>query len=124
MKIIGSLIVSAFALTACVSVQSTRLGDGVIRPPVSPDGVAIYRTADQVRSHYEEVALLSAAGDYNGTTEEGMYKEMRKKAGAMGANGIILDSVSEPSTGAKVASALLLTSANRTGKAVAIYVQK
>lgn len=122
MKIHGALIVVVLALTACVSVQSTRLGADVIRPPVTPDRVSIYRTADQVRGHYEEVALLSAAGDYNATSEEGMYKEMRKKAGAMGANGIILDSVSEPSTGAKIANVLLFTSANRTGKAVAIYV--
>lgn len=122
MKILGTLIVSAMALTACVTVQSTRLGAGVIHPPVTPDTVAIYRTADQVHGHYEEVALLSAAGDYNGTSEEGMYKEMRKKAGQMGANGIILDSITEPSTGAKIANVLLFTSAQRTGKAVAIFV--
>jgi hypothetical protein len=114
--------VGVCAMSACVSVQSTRLGAGVIRPPVPPDQVAIYRTANQVHSQYEEVALLSAAGQYDWTNEEQMFKRMRKEAGALGANGIILDSITEPSTGAKVANALLLTPAQRTGKAVAIYI--
>ena len=51
--------VGLVALTACVSVQTTPLGGGVIHPPVAADKVAIYRTADQVHAKYEEVALLS-----------------------------------------------------------------
>ena len=115
--------VSVCAMAACVSVQSTRLGTGVIRPPVTPDHVAIYRTADQVHAQYEEVALLTAAGQYDWTNEEQMYQKMRKEAGALGGNGVILDSITEPSTGAKVASALLGTPAQRPGQAVAIYVR-
>ena len=116
------MAVSLCALSACVSIQTTRLGAGLIHPPVPPDQVAIYRTADQVHAHYEEVALLSGSGDYSWTNEEQMYKKMRKEAGELGANGIILDSMTEPSTGAKVANALLWTPAQRTGKAVAIYI--
>ena len=111
-----------FILAACVSVNATRLGAGVIRPPVPPDHVAIYRTADQVGSPYEEVALLSGSEDYN-TTEEKMYQKMREKAGELGANGIILNSMTEPTTGAKVAQVLLGTPAQRRGNAVAIYIQ-
>lgn len=118
--LVTALVVSA--LLGCVSVQSTRLGSGVIRPPVTPDKVAIYRNAEQVRGPYEEVALLSASGDYSMTNEEQMYKKMREKAGALGANGIILDSLSEPTTGAKVANFLIGTPAERRGKAVAVYV--
>ena len=114
--------VGFFALTACVSVQTTRLGSGVIHPPVPADRVTIYRTADQVHAKYEEVALLSASGDSSMTTEDQMYSKMRQQAGELGANGIILDSVAEPTTGAKVAQALLGTSADRHGKAVAIYI--
>jgi hypothetical protein len=114
--------VGLVALTACVSVQTAPLGGGVIHPPVAADKVAIYRTADQVHAKYEEVALLSASGDSSMTSEEQMFKKMRQQAGELGANGIILDSVSEPSTGSQVAHALLGTSADRHGKAVAIYV--
>lgn len=110
------------ALSACVSTQATRLGGGTIRPPVPPDQVAIYRTQDQVPGKYEEVALLSSKGDYSMTDEEKMYRSMREKAGEMGANGIILQSVQEPGTGSKVAKALIGLSANREGKALAIFV--
>jgi len=47
---------------------------------------------------------------------------MRKEAGKLGANGIILDSLSEPSAGAKIAGAFHGTGAQRTGKVIAIYV--
>jgi hypothetical protein len=115
------LVALMFCVTACVSVQSTRLGAGVIHPSVPADQVVIYRTAEQVHGQYEEIALLSGVEDYR-TSEDKMYDKMRKEAGKLGANGIILDSTSEPSTGLKIANAFLLTPAQRTGKAVAIYV--
>lgn len=109
-------------LSACVSTQAARLGAGPLRPAVMPDSVAIYLTADRVPGKYEEVALLSSKGDYRGTSEEKMYQSMREKAGEMGANAIILQSVQDPGTGAKVAHAILGTGANREGKALAIFV--
>ena len=126
MRTIGSkilLVGFATMLAACVTVQSTRLGASVIRPPVSPDQVAIYRTASQVPGRYEEVALLDASGDYAYTDEEQMFAKLRKRAGALGANGIILNSISEPTTGAKVARFLIGTPADRTGRAVAIFIE-
>lgn len=119
---LAALVLISTTLCGCVSVQSTRLGSGAIRPPVSPDQVSIYRNSEQVGTRYEEVALLSASGDHGMTNEEQMYAGIRKKAGELGANGVILESVSEPTTGAKVAQAFLGTSANRRGKAVAIFV--
>ncbi|MGH7717473.1 MAG: hypothetical protein ACREON_01335 [Gemmatimonadaceae bacterium] len=125
MRVLGrSLLVTAALalLTACVSTQATRLGAGVIRPSVPPDRVAIYRSAAQVPGRYEEVALLSSSGDHSLTSEEQMFQSMRKKAGELGANAVVLDAMSDPGTGAKVAQAFLGTSADRRGKAIAIYV--
>ena len=51
-----------------------------------------------------------------------MFLSMKKKAAEIGANGVILDAVSEPSAGAKVAAAIFGVSAQRKGKAIAIYV--
>lgn len=108
---------------ACVTTQAVRLGSGPIRPPVPWDKVIVYRTADQVPGDYEEVALISASGDSIYTSEEEMYKAMRKKAGELGANAIILDAMSEPSAATKVISyALLGVGGERRGKALAIYV--
>lgn len=110
------------ASLACVSTNATRLGTAPIRPAISPDVVAIYRTAAQVPGKYEEVALLNSAGESSLTNEEKMMNSMRKKAAELGANAIILDAISEPSAGVKVAAAVLGTGATRKGKAIAIYV--
>lgn len=118
------IAVSLLALlftAACVSTQATMLA-GAKRDPITPDQVKIYRSADQVPGRYEEVALLTSAGDYAATNEGEMFESMRKKAAELGANGVILDTVAEPTTGQKVASAILPVTANRKGKAIAIYV--
>lgn len=65
---------------------------------------------------------MNAKGEASWTNEEKMFNSMRKKAGEMGANGIILDAISEPGAGAKVAGAILGTGVERKGKAIAIYV--
>ena len=121
-NILAVLIVSLVFVSACVSVNTTKLGSGASRPPVPADQVAIYRTADQVPGKYEEIALLNAKGDSTWTSEAGMFKQMKKKAGLMGANGIILDAISEPSAGAKIAGAVLGVGVERKGKAIAIFV--
>jgi hypothetical protein len=116
-----SVIIVALAVSGCVSVSATRLEAGPVRSPLLPDQVQIFRTAEQVRVPYKEVALLTASGDYAMTNEAQMFEGMRKKAAALGANGVILDAVSEPTTGQRVAQAFLGTPAARKGKAVAIY---
>lgn len=109
---------------SCVSVSAVKLGTVTERPPIPADEVIVYRTADQVPFEYEEIALLTAKGEAGWTDEEDMFNAMRKKAGKLGANAIILDAISEPSAGAKIAGAVLGTGAERKGKAVAIFVHK
>lgn len=109
-------------LLGCVAVTSTQLGKPTSRAAVPTADVAIYRTAQQVPGKYEEIALLNASGDYDLTDESQMYSQMRKEAGKLGANGIILDSISEPTTGAKVAQFFVGTEADRKGKAIAIFI--
>ena len=109
--------------TACVSTNATMLNPSPIaRAPVAPDQVRIYRTAAQVTGKYEELALLNSTGESSWTNEQAMLESMRKKAGELGANGVILDAVTEPGAGAKVAAAFLGVGAQRKGKALAIFV--
>ena len=110
------------SFVSCVTVDATRLGLSPQRRMVPADQVIIYLTADKVQGKYEEVALLNAAGSSTWTTESGMYEAMKKKAGQYGANAIILDAMSEPSAGAKIAGAIFGISPERKGKAIAIYV--
>lgn len=121
---LGSLMAVAVLLAGCVSVRATTLGAGAVREPVAADAVVVYRKADQVEGRYEEVALLDAVGESITTGDARMYEEMRKKAGALGANGIVLDSFSEPALASRVARVLLGTPALRRGKAVAIVVDR
>jgi hypothetical protein len=121
-------------LTGCVSTGATRLGVAAIRPAVDPETVVIYRTADQVPSAYDEIALVFAEGDHTFTKEERLYSTMRKKAATLGANALILDSVVEPQMEQRLSGKwwleighALYTSVvnppNRKGKALAIYVR-
>lgn len=120
----GRVMVAALLLlAACVSTNATMLGTSTeVRPKLAPEQVRIYRTADQVKARYEEVALINASGSAGATNEAKMLNAMRKRAAEVGANGLILDAISEPSAGAKIAGAFLGTGAERKGKAVAIFV--
>lgn len=120
----ASLVLFIILLSACVSTKAVKLGTATaIRPPVPWSKVAVFRSADQIPGKYEEVGLLMATGDTMWTSEAGLWKSLQRKAGKMGANGVILDALSEPKAGTKVlAAALFGMGADRKGKAIAIYV--
>ena len=111
-----------FSLTACMSTKAVRLGDQIARPILPWQQITVYRTADQVPGSYDEVGLLMTTASTIWTSEKGMWNSMKKKAAKLGANAIILDAISEPSAGAKIAGALFGVGINRKGKAVAIFV--
>lgn len=124
-KIILSLVVVCFAfvLSGCISTKAVKMSTTPNRPPLPPELVSIYRTAEQVPGEYEEIALITSRGDSLWTNENKMYEKMKKKAGQMGANAIILDAMSEPKDGTKIVAMLLWGGgANRRGKAIAIFV--
>jgi len=115
-----AVLLIALVVVACVTTKAVRLVTSIARPPVAWKDVIVYRSADQVPSKYEEIALLSSTGDSSFTSEEAMLNSLRKKAGQLGANAIILDAISEPSAGAKLAAAFLLgRGAERKRKAIA-----
>ncbi len=117
----GALICVAGA-TGCVAVNATQLGVARQRPAVPATEVVLYRTADQVPGKYEEVALLNAEGSTSFTSEKGMYAKMQQQAGKLGANGVIMDALSEPGPGTKVAAAIFGVDVNRKGRAIAIFL--
>ncbi|MBI3247273.1 MAG: hypothetical protein HYZ50_12285 [Deltaproteobacteria bacterium] len=116
------LLLFAVLAAGCVSTTATRLGTSGLRASLLPESVAIYRTAAQVPGKYEEVALLYSKGAATMTNEPQMFDSMKAKAAELGANGIILDAISEPSAGAKIAGAFLGYAPERQGNAIAIYI--
>lgn len=111
-----------FSSTACMSTKAVQLGDQISRPIIPWQQVKVYRTAEQVPGKYDEIGLLMTTASTIWTSEKGMWNSMKKKAAKLGANAIILDAISEPSAGAKIAGALFGIGINRKGKAVAIFV--
>ena len=116
------LIVATFIFSACMSTKAVRLGGEHLAPVVAWRQIEVYRSADQIKGDYKEIALLVTTADTIWTSEKGMWNSMKKKAAKMGANAIILDAVSEPGAGAKVLGAVLGVGTDRKGKAVAIYI--
>lgn len=116
-------LVTGLLLTvaACVSVNKSILDRSRMGTPVPQDSVHVYMPGDSLPS-YTRIAILNAKGDVQMTNEGQMIDKLRKEAGKLGANAIILGRVTNPGTGAKVAKALLGTSANRREQAIAIYV--
>lgn len=121
-RAIGLLGALAVALAGCVSTSVTHLDSGVRLAPTTPDAVVLYRSASQVPGPYREIALLDSSGDVDLTSPAQMYKSMREQAAKIGANGVILGEVINPSSGAQVASWVFGTPADRRTQAVAIFV--
>lgn len=115
-------LLSVLVMTGCISTSVTPL-TGRSYPSLQPDDVVIYLHESDIPADYDKIALIYARGDYTMTDEARMFKAVRKKAAKLGANGVILQDVREPSTGAKVADHFLGVGADRRGELLAIYVR-
>ena len=118
---VGLFFLVLFVLGCSVSTKAT-LTNGSVRPPISPDDVKIYSSAKKVPGNFEEVAILNSTGNYKHTDMTEMYASMREEAAKIGANGLILGRVSEPTLAVKIISTQLPIGADRHGEATAIFV--
>jgi hypothetical protein len=134
-------------LTSCVSVRVTPLDTNTVRPQIPIDQVEIYKTKDEVPGSYEKVAWLNGKVNTMWSSVSAMVKKMKKKAGHIGANAILLDEPSEPvaavdpifvdslseltatldesgivSTAVSIVGTFLGIGTKRKGRATAIYV--
>ena len=83
----------------------------------------LYLDPADIPGAYEKIAIMYASGDHLLTNESHMLRQARKKAAKIGANGILLQRLTEPGTGDKVARVILGTEADRKGEVIAIFVQ-
>lgn len=116
-----SVMAAILIVAACVSVNKSVLSTSRVSYPVPKEQVQVYFAGDTVPEH-DRIAILNGSGDDNMTNQAQLIDKLREEAGKLGANAIILQDVEEASTGAKVAQAILGTSAKRKGEALAIYV--
>jgi hypothetical protein len=113
---------AAVVLCACVSTNAALIDPTVHLARTCPSAIKLYTTPDRVGHPYREVAILNAKGESNWSNEEDMIESMRDKAAEVGANGIILKGIDEPSALTKVIGQVAKTGSQRKGNALAIYV--
>ncbi|MFL5621392.1 MAG: hypothetical protein ACJ8AB_01990, partial [Gemmatimonadaceae bacterium] len=111
-----------FLISGCVRTNAALIDPTVHLARTCPSAIKLYTTPDRVPKPYREVAILNAKGESNWSDEEDMIESMRDKASEVGANGIILNSIDEPSALTKVIGEVAKTGSQRKGKALAIYV--
>jgi hypothetical protein len=111
------------SLTACISTNAVRLGAPGQFQPVHPDSVKVFLTEADVKGDFDKVALINAEGNYSYATDEKMINAMKKKAGKLGANAIILGEFKDPSTVEKIADAVIGVGGEKTAKVLAIRLK-
>lgn len=117
-------IISLIIVAGCVSTKATYLNPAMAQyPPVSPDSVRIITSETELDSlNYERIAIIEASGSGEYTNQIKMIEAMRKKAGKLGGNAVLLPKINEPSAGAKVAGAIFGVGTERKGNAIAIRI--
>jgi hypothetical protein len=118
------LIVVALSVAGCVSTNSVLLNASATRyAPISPDLVRIFTAESELDTlEYVRVAMIEATGSGTYTSQTDMYKAIRRKAGSLGCNGVLLPQINEPGAGAKVAATIFNTDTQRKGNAIAIRI--
>ena len=115
-------ILAAVLLCGCVSTNAALIDPSVRLARTCPAAIKLYTTPDRVGQPYREVAVLNAKGESNWSDEGDMIQSMRDKAADVGANGIILSKIDEPSALTKVIGQVAKTGSQRKGNALAIFV--
>ena len=88
-----------FGLAACA--PSSHIVVGTVRPAISPSDVKIYL---QPPPAFEEIAVLNASADSmfgsgGQSTVDKVIQRLKEEAAKLGANGVILEGMSDQQTG-------------------------
>lgn len=119
------LLAAMLLLTGCASGSAIIVGE--VREAVDPSQVKLYLDAPE---SFETIGIVTASSDA-GWTEQGSVdyavEELKKQAGKLGANGVLIESIGEQKStiiggqGTGYAYAIPVTEKSVTGKA--IYVE-
>lgn len=103
-SIMGSAMFALLLATGACSVKShsTDISPSISRNPTCENAVEVYNSRADVPSSYYELAWITAEGNSVWTTDAQLRSEMRKRAAQSGANGIIVNDVSQNKTGVNV----------------------
>lgn len=111
-------------LTACgVHSRIVATNPALSLSPTCADAVPVYSDREHVPYDYYEVALITAEGNsvYNGNGD--LLKAIGNKAAAVGANGVVMNSLGATHATVKVIGAAVGSNdADRKGRAIAIWM--
>lgn len=112
------------ALAACGARSSIVATNPILAlPPTCADAVPVYPDRKHVPYDYYEVALIDAKGNSVYVGNGDLLKEIRNKAAAVGANGVVVDALGATHATVKVIGAALGSNdAERKGRAIAIWM--
>ena len=102
---LAAVVAVAVALAGCAPRVNAARVSPVRYAPVPADSVYVFTSASRVTVPYDEVAILDGSMGSSGFDAD-MIDEMRKKAGSLGANGLILGDITHPSDNAVAATAI------------------
>lgn len=110
------------AAGGCVHTQAAMLTTSTALPPICAEGVQLFTASDQIGKPYRELAILQASGEAHATTDLQLLESQRKKAAALGANGVILGYVREqlPDSGHQIR--FFGANPQRTADAIAVLI--
>ncbi len=114
-------VIAALLLSACASGASILTGQA--RDPLLPEEVKIY---PKFPESYEIVGVVTAESNTRLTAQwdaDAALKEVKRKAGLMGANGIVISSVTSSSK-SFLLSTFLYSRSGRCVNATAIFVEE
>ena len=118
--LIGTLALLIFLGTGCTSVSHTVLMPNLT--PVLPEEVQIFLPGDSIPPH-DRVAILAGKGSDNWSDQSELLQHLRRRAGELGANGVIVGEVEESSSGEKIVGYLTGFGSNRNQEAIAILLR-
>lgn len=118
---IACLMLSA---TACISTDAVLLNPvGQRYYPVAPEQVRIFTSKEELEKYeYVEIAVIKSEGNTTFSSQKGMIDSIRKKAGSLGANAIVMPEIDEPGTGSKIVGAALGVGVNRNTEVIAYRI--
>ena len=116
-------VVAGLGSAACYPHATAVLTDPSVKlAPICLDGVKLFTVFAKPATDFREVAILHSGGDWNDVTYTLIYLSMRRKAAALGANGVIIGSLREPTKGEKFRDVFNDQPAERMGAATAILI--
>jgi len=111
--------------SACAGVKKTTtdLNPSVNRPSTCAAAIAVYNSRADVPYDYHELAWIEASGNSVWTTDNQLQTQIRNGAAKVGANGIIVNPVTQAKSTVKVlGEAIGTSSATQKATALAIYM--